>query len=286
MNEELLRHLKQKISRMPCNGLRRVYPYQLKEWIGATDTETKAFVESASKEGIIRIKFDFICDCGNANTAYYRSLKLLGGFICKFCEKKYSEADIVNRGEILYELDKSAIMEYQKEVTDFKENYCDDRNVICMPTKKEKNKMEIFMGSSSESADFMENIAVKLEALGHKPLLWSDVGKGIFPANSNTIDALIAITERVDAAVFIFSADDKTWNDKFAIGETKGVRDNVLLEYGLFVGALGKGKVCFVIKDYPKEVTDLKGIIYIDGNQGENTIKSNLRDWLDEMNRN
>ena len=53
MNEELLRHLKQKISRMPCNALRRVYPYQLKEWLEATDIETKAFVESAAKEGII-----------------------------------------------------------------------------------------------------------------------------------------------------------------------------------------------------------------------------------------
>ena len=106
MNEELLRHLKQKISRMPCNALRRVYPYQLKEWLEATDIETKAFVESAAKEGIIRIKFDFICNCGNANTAYYRSMKLLGGFICAFCEKKYSKADIVNCGEILYELDK------------------------------------------------------------------------------------------------------------------------------------------------------------------------------------
>lgn len=65
--------------------------------------------------------------------------------------------------------------------------------------------MEIFIGSSSEAAKFMEDIAVKLESLGHKPLLWSDVGKGIFPANSNTIDALIAITERVDAAVFILA---------------------------------------------------------------------------------
>lgn len=54
---------------MPCNALRRVYPYQLKEWLEATDIETKAFVESAAKEGIIRIKFDFICNCGNANTA-------------------------------------------------------------------------------------------------------------------------------------------------------------------------------------------------------------------------
>lgn len=171
-------------------------------------------------------------------------MKLLGGFICAFCEKKYSKADIVNCGEILYELDKFAIMEYQKDATDFKEYYSDDRNVICMPTKKEKNKMEIFIGSSSEAAKFMEDIAVKLESLGHKPLLWSDVGKGIFPANSNTIDALIAITERVDAAVFIFSADDKTWNDKFAIGDKKAVRDNVLLEYGLFVGSLGKDKVC------------------------------------------
>ena len=29
-----------------------------------------------------------------------------------------------------------------------------------------------------------------------------------------------------------------------------------------------------------------KGIIYIDGNQGDNTIKAGLRDWLDEMNKN
>ena len=27
-------------------------------------------------------------------------------------------------------------------------------------------------------------------------------------------------------------------------------------------------------------------IIYIDGNQGDNTIKAGLRDWLDEMNKN
>lgn len=58
----------------------------------------------------------------------------------RICEKKYSKADIVNCGEILYELDKFAIMEYQKDATDFKEYYSDDRNVICMPTKRRRTR--------------------------------------------------------------------------------------------------------------------------------------------------
>lgn len=76
-------------------------------------------------------------------------------------------------------------------------------------------------------------------------------GENIFPLNQNTIDSLIAITQRVDAAIFIFNEDDKVWHHQ-SLKSTKTVRDNVLLEYGLFCGSLKKSKVCFICKGSPK----------------------------------
>ncbi len=161
----------------------------------------------------------------------------------------------------------------------------EEKCLVPMIKKQEgKNEMEIFMGSSSSEAnDFMEEIAVKLEELDTQPLLWNETGKGIFIPGTNTIDALLAITKRVGAAIFIFNADDKTWNDKSALETLDTVRDNVLFEYGLFMGALGKEKVCFICKNQPKVASDLKGITYIDGNDSLTKIKLKLKDWLNAM---
>ena len=100
---------------------------------------------------------------------------------------------------------------------------------------------------------------------------------------TNTIDSLIAISKRVQAAVFIFNADDKIWNDKSALESSDTVRDNVLFEYGLFMGALSKENVCFVCKGKPKLASDLKGITYIDGDLGDIQVKLKLKDWINEM---
>lgn len=143
--------------------------------------------------------------------------------------------------------------------------------------------MEVFLGSSSEAKDFMEEIALKVQELGHDTLMWTDTGKGIFVPGTNTIDALIEITKRVEAAIFIFNADDKKWNENSSLEETSTVRDNVLLEYGLFVGELGKSKVCFVCKNHPEVASDLKGVTYIDGNQKPLIIKNKLKDWINAM---
>ena len=153
----------------------------------------------------------------------------------------------------------------------------DNQNRIGGPT------MEIFLGSSSEAKDFMEDVALKLQELGCDTLMWTDTGKGIFVPGTNTIDALIEITKRVEAAIFIFNADDKTWNKNSSLEGASTVRDNVLFEYGLFTGALGKKKVCFVCKDHPEVATDLKGITYIDGNQKSLIIKNKLKDWINAM---
>lgn len=136
------------------------------------------------------------------------------------------------------------------------------------------------MGSSSEATEYMEEIAAQLEDFKVKPLPWNASGKGIFIPGVNVIDSLIAIAERVDAAIFIFNEDDKVWNDKSTLESTNLVRDNVLFEYGLFMGKLEKNKVCFICKGNLKIASDLKGIVYINGDEGEYKVKSKLKDWL------
>jgi len=75
-------------------------------------------------------------------------------------------------------------------------------------------------------------------------------------------------------------------NNASALGlanSTDAVRDNVLFEYGFFMGALGKTKVCFVCKGKPRLASDLKGITYIDGDLGEIQVKMKLKDWINGM---
>lgn len=130
----------------------------------------------------------------------------------------------------------------------------------------------------------MENIGYTLEQLGRniKVLTWNQKGEGLFAPGMNTIDSLIKITRRVQAGIFIFGEDDKEWGEN-AMDKNATVRDNVLFEYGLFCGALGKSKVCIVRKGKPKIASDLNGVTYINGDEGELTIKRSLQDWLDEM---
>lgn len=71
--------------------------------------------------------------------------------------------------------------------------------------------------------------------------------------------------------------------EESSLEENSTVRDNVLFEYGLFAGALGKENVCFVCKGHPKLASDLKGITYIDGDLRELPIKNKLKDWLEKM---
>ena len=148
--------------------------------------------------------------------------------------------------------------------------------------KGEDKKMKIFLGSSTKAIGEMEEVGLLLEELKCEVLPWNVPGKGIFPANENTIDGLIDITKRVDAAVFIFNADDEIWHHKY-FKECKKVRDNVLFEYGLFVGKLGKKRVCFVCNGNPELATDLLGVIYISGSEDRITKKYRLRDWIEAM---
>ena len=134
--------------------------------------------------------------------------------------------------------------------------------------------MKVFIGSSREQLDNARKVAVWLENYNYTPILWNR--PGVFLLGDITIEALEKISKDVDAAIFIFGADDKTW-----YRETKHatVRDNVLLEYGLFSGVLSRKRVAIITSGQPWIATDLAGVTYVDISK-EYTAQEELRKWM------
>ena len=107
--------------------------------------------------------------------------------------------------------------------------------------------MRIFIASSGERLNTAIEVGSWLESMNVEPVLWNE--PEVFPLSVYTWDALIDLSENVDAAVFIFGEDDKIW---FRGEGTMTVRDNVLLEYGLFSGKLQgivTGAICGTLLD-------------------------------------
>jgi hypothetical protein len=82
---------------------------------------------------------------------------------------------------------------------------------------------------------------------------------GTFKLSSSTIDDLVEKSSSVDFALFIFTPDDIS---SIRSRQQHIVRDNVIFEMGLFVGAIGKSR-SFILKPRDMEMhlpTDLLGV--------------------------
>ena len=116
-------------------------------------------------------------------------------------------------------------------------------------------KSTMFIGSCVEGLKVAEAILgiIKYET---DVTLWT---QGIFDLSSNTLDSLTEQLTKFDFATFVLSPDDAA---KMRDEDVKIPRDNVLFELGLFIGALGKGRVFFVIPEINDFhiPTDLLGI--------------------------
>lgn len=120
-------------------------------------------------------------------------------------------------------------------------------------------KPSVFIASSKEGLSVAEAINVNLD---HDtfPTLWRN---GTFRPGSFVLVDLVKKSSVVDFAVFVFTPDDAaTIRDE----TTHVVRDNVLFELGLFIGALGKER-CYVVR--PRNVdmhlpSDLLGVTHVD----------------------
>jgi len=118
-------------------------------------------------------------------------------------------------------------------------------------------KPRIFIGSSTEGLPVANRIKDYFEP-DYECKIWND---GIFQYNDNFLDTLMKSASLFDFAFMVFSADDLSKvRDNFF--ETP--RDNVMFEYGLFLGRVGNQRA-FVIKDKKvKILSDLLGITLAD----------------------
>lgn len=119
-----------------------------------------------------------------------------------------------------------------------------------------KEVPNVFIASSVEGLPVAEAVNIKLE-YDARVKQWDNA----FDLSSVTITSLIKRARETDYGIFVFHKDDKTTirNNTYSV-----VRDNVLFELGIFIGALGIEK-CFVL--IPKSVegdfrlpTDLSGV--------------------------
>ena len=115
-------------------------------------------------------------------------------------------------------------------------------------------KPRVFIGSSSEGL----SIACEIQALLHRDFtveVWNQ--NTVFELGNATLEDLEAAVLKYDFGIFVCTADDKLESR----GETKSVaRDNVLFEYGLFVGKLTRKRAFIVRSKTVPLPSDLAGI--------------------------
>jgi len=118
--------------------------------------------------------------------------------------------------------------------------------------------MRIFIASASTDVELVTAIAELLRELHHDPHRWNRPGE--LPSGKSVLDALESQLQHSDAALCVATPTD--------VSIQRGVqvlvpRDNVILEYGLFAGRLGRTRVGLVVStgaDVASLPTDLLGI--------------------------
>lgn len=114
----------------------------------------------------------------------------------------------------------------------------------------------LFIGSSAESLSAAQALKDYLKDLVDVRLWVKDV----FAPSSYTLDELIQEATASDLAVLLFTPDDLV---AIRSDLKDAVRDNVIFEYGLFAGRLGRERCFFVIPNSAKDLripSDLAGI--------------------------
>jgi predicted nucleotide-binding protein len=140
-------------------------------------------------------------------------------------------------------------------------------------------RAQIFVASSVEGKPYASAIARVLRAEGAEPVVWW--GSASFPANRTLIESLEHLTTQVDGALIVATPDDRTIRRGIAVLSPSV---NVFLEYGLFVGHLGRRGVAIVKVEDPQLPSDLGGVVClsirsIDENEDEATYTIQHLSW-------
>lgn len=112
----------------------------------------------------------------------------------------------------------------------------------------------VFIGSSSEGKEVAEHLQLALDAVADCEV-WD---QGVFALGSDTLGTLLDAAGRFDFGVFVLTADDQvTKRGEMALAP----RDNVVLEFGLFLGSLGRQRSVAVFERVDVALpSDLAGV--------------------------
>jgi len=114
-------------------------------------------------------------------------------------------------------------------------------------------KPRIFIGSSKEGISIAEEIK-KYLIPEFECYLWTD---NIFKYNDNFLETLMKEASLFDFGLMVFTKDDYTIS---RLKNFDTARDNVIFEYGLFLGRIGRDRA-YIIKDQDVKIpSDLFGI--------------------------
>lgn len=109
-------------------------------------------------------------------------------------------------------------------------------------------KPTVFIGSSVEQLEIAYAIQQNLEHTCDCTV-WD---QGVFELTSNSLDDLLEVLDRSDFGVFVFGSEDlATIRDE----TFRTTRDNIVFEFGLFIGRLGKQRTFFVV---PRKAGDFR----------------------------
>ena len=114
-------------------------------------------------------------------------------------------------------------------------------------------QIDIFIGSSSEGLTIAQKVNEYLSEIANCTI-WTD---NFFTLNVSTFDNLCKKTLRYDFAILIGTKDDisKIRREKY-----QTIRDNVMFEYGLFTGSIGRQRTFILKETGAKLPSDLNGI--------------------------
>ena len=124
-----------------------------------------------------------------------------------------------------------------------------------MPSVDQHPRPYVFIGSSSEGHRSAEAIQANLE-LACDSVIWS---QNVFGLSEGTLESLVDVAEDFDFAILVVTADDLVTSRG---QQQPAPRDNILLEIGLFIGALGRRRT-FVVVDTASAIklpSDLAGV--------------------------
>jgi hypothetical protein len=115
--------------------------------------------------------------------------------------------------------------------------------------------LRVFIASSNNARHYVDAIKYEIEnRLKNEVACFPWYEGGVFEDGRAFLETLEQIPSQYDCGIAVFTADDK-------LGGRTAPRDNVVLEFGLFLGAFGRARSFLLVEDKPLKIpSDYAGI--------------------------